>query len=73
MAAALSAVMGLASCDGGDAKLAGELVGTWKGQPAEMMNGDKGKPDKNERTNQTKETVKERVTGATQTGTMTGN
>ena len=31
MAAALSAVMGLASCDGGDAKLAGELVGTWKG------------------------------------------
>ena len=49
MAAALSAVMGLASCDGGDAKLAGELVGTWKGQPAEMMNGDKGKPDKDER------------------------
>lgn len=43
MAAALSVAIGLTSCDGGDSKLAGELVGTWKGNATEMS---KGKPDK---------------------------
>lgn len=49
MAAALSVAIGLTSCDGGDSKLAGELVGTWKGNATEMSKGklDKsGKEDK---------------------------
>lgn len=43
MAAALSVAIGLTSCNGSDSKLAGELVGTWKGNATEMS---KGKPDK---------------------------
>lgn len=46
MAAALTAVIGLASCGGADAKLAGELAGTWKGNTTRMMDGKKDKPDK---------------------------
>ncbi len=46
MAAALSAMIGLTACNGGDAKLAGELVGTWKGNTAEMMRAKPDKPDK---------------------------
>ena len=45
MAAALCAVVGLTSCTSQDAKLAGELVGTWKGNTTEMMKGKKDKPD----------------------------
>lgn len=45
MAAALSAVVGFSSCNGKDAKLAGELNGTWKGSATEMMKGKKAKPD----------------------------
>lgn len=46
MAAALAVVIGLTSCDGSDAKLAGELAGTWKGNATEMFKGKKEKPDK---------------------------
>lgn len=49
MAAALSAAIGLTSCNGGDAKLAGELAGSWKGTPTQMMKGKKDKPDKDDR------------------------
>lgn len=49
MAAALTAVMVLTSCSSEDAKLAGELVGTWKGSAAQLMNGKKDKPDKDDR------------------------
>lgn len=45
MAAALCAVVGLTSCTSRDAKLAGELTGTWKGNTTEMMKGKKDKPD----------------------------
>lgn len=45
MAAAVCAVVGLTSCTSQDAKLAGELVGTWKGNTTEMMKGKKDKPD----------------------------
>lgn len=43
---ALVAVVGLSSCGGGDAKLAGELTGTWKGNTAMVMKGKMDKPDK---------------------------
>lgn len=46
MAAALCAALGFSSCDGGDSKLAGELVGSWKGNTAEMIKSKKEKPDK---------------------------
>lgn len=46
MAAFLCAAVCLTSCDGGDSKLAGELVGTWKGSTTEMTKGKKDKPDK---------------------------
>ena len=46
MAAALSAVIGLTSCSGGDSKLAGELVGTWKGNATELTKEKKDRPDK---------------------------
>lgn len=49
MAAALTAILGLSSCGGEDAKLAGELAGTWKGSTTQMMNGKKEKPDKDGR------------------------
>lgn len=49
MAAAVAAVIGLSSCSGGDAKLAGELEGTWKGNTTSMMNGKKDKPDKDDK------------------------
>lgn len=42
-AVALTAVLGLSSCTGADAKLAGDITGTWKGQPTAMKGG---KPDK---------------------------
>lgn len=45
MAAAVCAMVGLTSCTSQDAKLAGELVGTWKGNTTEMMKGKKDKPD----------------------------
>lgn len=48
MVAALSAVIGLTSCSSEDARLAGNLVGTWKGNTAEMMKGKKDKPDKDD-------------------------
>lgn len=43
---AVVAVVGLASCGGGEAKLAGELAGTWKGNTAMVMKGKMDKPDK---------------------------
>lgn len=43
---ALVAVLGLSSCGGRDAKLAGELAGTWKGNTTMMMKGKMDKPDK---------------------------
>lgn len=46
MAAALCAALGLSSCDGGDSKLAGELVGSWKGNTTEIMKSKKEKYDK---------------------------
>lgn len=46
MAPALAVVIGLASCNGGDSKLAGELVGTWKGNATEMSKGKPDRPDK---------------------------
>ena len=46
MAAALCAALGLSSCDGGDSKLAGELVGSWKGNITEIMKSKKEKYDK---------------------------
>ena len=46
MAAFLCAAVCLTSCDGSDSKLAGELVGTWKGSTTEMTKGKKDKPDK---------------------------
>lgn len=45
-AVALVAVLGLSSCGGSDAKLAGELAGTWKGNTTMMMKGKMDKPDK---------------------------
>lgn len=45
MAAVLTAVLALPSCSGEDAKLAGELAGTWKGSATEMMQGRNGRPD----------------------------
>lgn len=41
MAAFLCAAVCLTSCDGSDSKLAGELVGTWKGSTTEMTKGKK--------------------------------
>lgn len=49
MAVALTAALGLSSCGGEDAKLAGELAGTWKGNTTEMMKGKKEKPDKDDK------------------------
>lgn len=49
MAAALCAVLGLSSCNGGDSKLAGELVGSWKGSTVEMRKDKKEKSDKKDR------------------------
>lgn len=49
MVAVLSVAIGLTSCDGGDSKLAGELVGTWKGNTTEMTNGKKDKSAKDEK------------------------
>lgn len=49
MVAALSAMVGLTACDGGDSKLAGELVGTWKGNASEMMSSKKDKPEKDDK------------------------
>lgn len=46
MAAAVAAVLGLASCASEDAKLAGELAGTWKGTTTEVIKGKKDKADK---------------------------
>lgn len=46
MAAALCAALGLSSCDGGDSKLAVELVGSWKGNTTEIMKRKKEKSDK---------------------------
>lgn len=46
MAVALATALGLASCTSEDAKLAGELAGTWKGSTTEMMKGKKDKDDK---------------------------
>lgn len=46
IAPALAVVIGLASCNGGDSKLAGELVGTWKGSATEMSKSKPDKPDK---------------------------
>lgn len=46
MVAALTAVIGLTSCSSEDARLAENLVGTWKGNTAEMIKGKKDKPDK---------------------------
>lgn len=46
MAAAVAAVLGLASCTSEDAKLAGELAGTWKGSTTQVMKCKKDKPDK---------------------------
>lgn len=49
MAAFLCAAVCITSCDGSDSKLAGELVGTWKGSTAEMTKGKKDKSDKDGR------------------------
>lgn len=48
MTAAVAVVMGLglASCAGEDAKLAGELAGTWKGETVSMKKEAKDKTDK---------------------------
>ena len=48
MTAAVAVVMGLglASCAGEDAKLAGELAGTWKGQSVSMKKCSKDKADR---------------------------
>lgn len=46
---ALVAVLGLSSCNGGDAKLAGELAGTWKGNTAMVMKDKMDKPDKEDK------------------------
>lgn len=48
MVAALTAVIGLTSCSSEDARLAGNLVGTWKGNTAEMIKGKKDKPDRDD-------------------------
>lgn len=48
MAAAMAAVLGLSSCGGEDAKLAGRLAGTWKGATTELLKGKKDKPDKDD-------------------------
>lgn len=49
MAAFVAAAIGLTSCGSEDAKLAGELAGTWKGSATEMMKGKKDKPDKGDK------------------------
>lgn len=49
MVAVLSAMVGLTACDGGDSKLAGELVGTWKGNASEIMSGRKDKTEKDDK------------------------
>lgn len=49
MAAALTAALGLSSCNSEDARLAGELDGTWKGNTVQMMKGKKDKPDKDDK------------------------
>lgn len=49
VAAALAAVIGLTSCNGRDSRLAGKLVGTWKGNSVEMMKDKKDKPDKEDK------------------------
>lgn len=46
MAAALCAALGFSSCDGGDSKLAGELVGSWKGNTTQVMKNKKEKSEK---------------------------
>jgi lipoprotein len=51
MATAIVAAFGLSSCGGEDAKLAGELTGTWKGATTQMTKGKKDKPDKDDRHN----------------------
>lgn len=51
MTALTAAIVGLTSCNGGDAKLAGELSGTWKGNTTGMMNGKKDKLDKDSKRN----------------------
>lgn len=50
MLAALTAVLSLSSCSGEDARLAGELAGTWKGTTTEMTKSKKDKPDKDDKT-----------------------
>lgn len=45
-AVVLSALVSLTSCNGGDAKLAGELAGTWKGNTAMVMKEKMDKLDK---------------------------
>lgn len=49
MVAVLSTMVGLSACDGGDSKLAGELVGTWKGNASEIMSGKKDKTEKDDK------------------------
>lgn len=46
MMGVIAAAFALSSCGGEDARLAGELVGTWKGQTTAMMKNKKDKPDK---------------------------
>lgn len=52
MSAAFAAVIALSSCSGEDAKLAGDLAGTWTGQTTSMMGGKNHKPDKDGRKGQ---------------------
>lgn len=49
MAVGVAAVIGLTSCNSEDAKLAGELVGTWKGSATEMTKDRKDRPDKGDK------------------------
>ncbi len=46
---AVAAALGLASCGREDARLAGELAGTWKGETVDMMSGKKDRPSKDDR------------------------
>lgn len=39
LSGAIAVALGLSSCNGGDAKLANDLAGTWKGETTSMMSG----------------------------------
>ncbi len=69
--AAIVAALSLSSCDGKDAKLAGELVGTWKGAPTTMMNGKKDKPDKDHKSKDGNHDNADRAHGGEMTCTPT--